>query len=325
MTGMTAFTLTAALTAPGTAWDELLAHPELFWGHGAPDVETGRDYATHSLGGVGGSGRIEDVAAGRVEFSWGGQGWPQPGRFVLFVGDQLVLEARALPDDRADAARAYWEHTLRAATGYLNQPNPATDAPVRAVLFDADGVLQWPRPGWLEEFTRIGGDTFVVDAFRAEVQCLSGGADLRPRLEELLAASGKAGEVDAILAIWHDIVVDDDALAVVERLRAAGLVTGLATNQQSYRGGHMRHVHGMDRHFDRVFYSYEVGHAKPSAEYFRHILDQLGLPAEQVAFVDDAPANVRGARLVGLRAALHRTSTGASGLAADLETLGVPI
>ena len=93
----------------------------------------------------------------------------------------------------------------------------------------------------------------------------------------------------------------------------------------SYRGGHMRHVYGIDRHFDHAFYSYEVGHAKPSPAFFGHIVAELGLPAEQVAFVDDAPANVRGARLAGLRAALHRVGDGASGLAADLAGLGVPI
>lgn len=165
----------------------------------------------------------------------------------------------------------------------------------------------------------------MVDAFRAEVACLDGGDDLRPRLETLLAASGGGGSVDEILQVWHDIVIDPEALAVVDRVRSSGLIVGLATNQQSYRGGHMRQVYGIDRHFDHAFYSYEVGHAKPSTEFFGRIVAELGLPAAQVAFVDDAPANVRGARRAGLRAALHRMSDGASGLAADLAGLGVPI
>lgn len=321
---MAAFTLTAPLTDPAAAWDELVAHPELLWGHGAPDLEPGHDYAAHSQVGTGGQGRIEAVQPGRVEFGWGGPGWEQPGRFLLFVGEDLRVDAHAVPENEADAARAHWERMVRGAAAYLNHPNPPLDGPVRAVLFDADGVLQWPRPGWLADFIRIGGENFVVDAFRAEVACLSGGGDLKPRLEELLAASGTGGSVEEILEVWHDIVMDAEALAVVDRVRASGLIAGLATNQQSYRGGHMRRVYGIDRHFDQVFYSYEVGHAKPSPEYFRHILAELGLPAGQVAFVDDAPANVRAAREVGLRAALHRVSDGASGLAADLAGLGVP-
>ncbi len=325
MAPMTAFTLTAPLTDPDTAWTELLAHPELLWGHGAPDLEPGRDYASHSQVGTGGQGRIGSVQPGRVEFTWGAAGWEQPGRFVVFVGGDLLVDARAIPEAAATAARQHWERMVAGAADYLNHPNPPLDAPVRAVLFDADGVLQWPRPGWLEEFTRIGGDGFVVDAFRAEIGCLTGHDDLKPRLEALLAASGTGGGVDEILAIWHDIVIDADAFAVVERVRTSGVTVGLATNQQSYRGAQMRDRYRLDRHFDHTFYSYEVGHAKPSPEYFRHILAELDLPADQVAFVDDAPANVRAARVVGLRAALHRTRDGASGLAADLVGLGVPI
>lgn len=323
MAAMTDFTLTASLTDPGTAWAELNAHPELIWSHGAPDLEPGRDYDANNALGIGGHGVIEAVEPGRVEFSWAGDGWEQPGRLVLFVGDDLVIEARAIPDDHADAARAYWQRAVATASDYLNQPSPSGTVP-RAVLFDADGVLQWPRPGWLAEFTRIGGPSFVADAFAAELDCLSGDADLRPRLEALLA-SGTGGSVDEILEIWHDIVIDPDAVAVVDRVRAAGLLAVLATNQQSYRGSQMRSRYEMDRHFDHVFYSYEVGMAKPSPEYFEHVLAALDLPAERVVFVDDSPGNVRAARAAGVPAALHRTSDGAAGLASELAALGVPI
>jgi putative hydrolase of the HAD superfamily len=196
---------------------------------------------------------------------------------------------------------------------------------VLAVLFDADGVLQVPRPGWLSDFVRLGGPNFVVDAFAAERECLAGGGDLRPLLQTVLDQGGTGTTVDEILTIWHDIVIDDEAIALVDRVRRAGLVTALATNQQSYRGTHMREVLDFDRHFDRTFYSYEVGYAKPSVDYFSHIVEALAVPAAQVAFVDDAPANVVGARAAGLRAALHRTSTGAAGLADQLRALGVPL
>ena len=318
---MTAFTLTAPLADPDAAWREVIAHPEVFWGHSAPDLVPGRDYDTVTQLGIRGSGRIETVEPGRVEFVWAVHDWPQPGRFVLFLGHDLVFEARGVPDDHVDAARAYFERAVRAAADYLNQPNPTGTRP-RAVLFDADGVLQWPREGWLADFTRIGGPTFVADAFEAELDCLTGDADLRPRLEALLAA-GTGGNVDEILEIWHDIVIDPDALAVVDRVRAAGLVTVLATNQQSYRGSRLRHHYELDRHFDHAFYSYEVGFAKPSPEYFAHILAALDLAPKQVVFVDDSPGNVRAARAAGVPSALHRPADGAAGLVSELAALGV--
>lgn len=318
---MTAFTLTAPLTDPDAAWLELVAHPEVFWGHSAPDLVPGREYDTVTQLGIRGNGRIETVDSGRVEFVWAVHDWPQPGRFVLFVGSDLVLVAHGVPDDHADAARSYWERAVHTASDYLNQPNPAGATP-QAVLFDADGVLQWPREDWLADFTRIGGPNFVADAFEAELDCLTGEADLRPRLEALLAA-GTGGSVDEILEVWHDIVIDPDALAVVDRVRAAGLLAVLATNQQSYRGSQLRHHYELDRHFDHAFYSYEVGHAKPSPEYFAHVLGVLNLSPQEVVFVDDTPSNVRAARAAGVPTALHRTSAGATGLVAELAALGV--
>ncbi len=322
---MTAFTLTEPLHAPEGAWDELTAHPELLFGHGAPDLRAGQPYNATSQRGSGGAGTIVQVQPGRVEFSWGGPHWPQPGRFVAFVDNDLVLDARAVPDSDAPAAHDHWRYILSGASAYLNSRNPTPTADVTAVLFDADGVLQVPRPGWLSDFVRLGGPNFVVDSFAAERECLAGGADLRPLLQQLLDDAGTGTTVDEILTVWHEIVIDDGALALVDRVRRAGLTTGLATNQQSYRGTHMREVLDFDRHFDRTFYSYEVGHAKPAQQYFAHIVQVLDVPAHQVAFVDDAPANVVGARAVGLRAALHRSDTGAEGLADDLRSLGVPV
>ena len=43
-----------------------------------------------------------------------------------------------------------------------------------SVLFDADGVLQSPTDGWLEEFERIGGPGFTRAAFELEGPTISG-------------------------------------------------------------------------------------------------------------------------------------------------------
>lgn len=325
MRQVTALTIARPLPDVTNAWDEVAAHPELLFGHYSPDLEPGHTFRVISHAGSGSEGRIESVADGTLAFSWGQPSWPQPGRFVLTVGDAFRVEATGVPDDALADARTHWNRVADSAVEYLTSSNPVTDEAPLAVLFDADGVLQVPREGWLDDFVRLGGRDFVVDAFTAEHECLAGGADLRPLLQALLDESGAGGTVDEVLDVWHDIVVDPDAVALVQRVRDAGLIVGLATNQQSYRGSHMRAALEFDRHFDRAYYSYEVGHAKPSAGYFRHIVADLGLPADRVAFIDDAPANVTGARTAGLRAALHRTAGGAAGLAADLRRLGVAV
>ncbi|MBK8460604.1 MAG: HAD-IA family hydrolase [Micropruina sp.] len=307
--------------APATIWGELADHPELLWGHNAPNLTVGTEYNAMTQYGTGGAGVIESADGQTVRFTWGEAAWEAPANFNLTVTDQgLTLTADGVPADLLELTEAHWARMLAAATDFLESENPELSTPVLAVLFDADGVLQMPRRNWLTAFERLGGPTFIAEAFAAELGCLTGKADLVPRLEALL--EGRDATVQEVLDTWHDIEVDPQALAVVGRLREAGFLCCLATNQQSYRGTYMREVLGLDQHFDRVFYSYEVGHAKPSTSYFQHIVDELGLPAGQLVFVDDHPANVIGAREVGLRAALHRYRNGGAGLAAKLAALG---
>lgn len=62
---------------------------------------------------------------------------------------------------------------------------------------------------------------------------------------------------------------------------------------------------GMNRFeplFDWVFYSHEMGLAKPSQEIYHKMLDELGTSANRVVFFDDLEANVRGAASVGIQA-----------------------
>ena len=57
-------------------------------------------------------------------------------------------------------------------------------------------------------------------------------------------------------------------------------------------------------HFDRIFSSCDMGHRKPEAEAFRHVLDRCGAQPSETLFLDDFPANVDGARACGLSAIL---------------------
>ncbi len=54
--------------------------------------------------------------------------------------------------------------------------------------------------------------------------------------------------------------------------------------------------------FDRVFYSHEMGMAKPSEEIYRQLVLELDTPAERILFFDDLIANVEGAQAVGIQA-----------------------
>ncbi len=202
--------------------------------------------------------------------------------------------------------------------------NPGGRA-VRAVLLDADGVVQHAGPEWSERLTALAGPTFIAEAFAAERACLRGTADFREALLGVLHRSGVEADVDALLAIWQDVVVDAEVLDLVAEIRRAGIGCYLATNQHVQRGEHMRSTLGYERHFDDCFYSYRLGLAKPDPAYFRAIVAELGIPAGSAVFIDDVEANVRAAREAGLASYRHDPAAGVEGLRSLVRAAGVDL
>jgi putative hydrolase of the HAD superfamily len=80
---------------------------------------------------------------------------------------------------------------------------------------------------------------------------------------------------------------------------------------------------GYAQRFDREFYSCEVGHPKPTREYFTAVLEAIVLPPSRVLFIDDHPANVAGARELGLQACLFDATSGADMLRCCLQSFGL--
>jgi len=86
----------------------------------------------------------------------------------------------------------------------------------------------------------------------------------------------------------------------------------------------MQETFGYEELFDRTFYSYELGLAKPDPAYFGAVVDALGVRPEEAVFVDDMRANVLGAREAGLRAVLFPATETHGHLRVKLRELGVP-
>ena len=183
-----------------------------------------------------------------------------------------------------------------------------TQRDVRHVLLDADGVMQRGTNlgGEIDALTEHLGDgttEFLTQTFPPDGPVLSGRAEVVPLLAEALLANGSEADAQRLFDdLWLAIEVSTESLAVARALRASGVGVHLATNQDLRRAAYMKAALGYDEIFDSCFYSCDVGFAKPSAEFFTHIVETLDFPAERVLFVDDSQANVDGARGAGLRA-----------------------
>ena len=204
----------------------------------------------------------------------------------------------------------------------LDPPIDAASTGIRAILWDADGVLQHSPGDWRAELDAAGGPGFAQAVFLAEMPALRGEEQLRAALQRVVQTWPQSTmDLDDIVGLWERAVVDDDALALVADVRAQGITCFLATNQQDHRRAWMRDELGLDEHFDEVFYSAELGAMKPDPAFFVAILERLGLPPEQVGFVDDSHANVATALALGIRGVVHDPASGSGVLRAEIAAL----
>ena len=193
------------------------------------------------------------------------------------------------------------------------------------MLFDADGVIQSTRAGWMEELTAWGGsraEEFLLAVAAADVSCLTG-ADFGAAMREVLRQFEIRAPLEDVIDRQFWIEVRQPMLAAVRTVRDLGLRCGLATNQQNLRGTYMRGSLGFEEIFDEQFYSFEIGFAKPEAGYFQTIMDRIDVAPDRVLFIDDHHGNVDGAREIGIHSELFPRDGGVAALTPILARYGV--
>jgi len=202
--------------------------------------------------------------------------------------------------------------------------------PVDVVVFDMDGVIRHWLPDSIQEFEQAHGleagtvssvafsQPLYDEAMRGRLTAEEWAAEIGRRLAE--GADGL--EPDAGCRMWLETrwQVDDDVVALVRSLRAAGQRTAVFSNATTKLEVDMEAMGVLDA-FDDVCNSSRLGVVKPDAEAFERVAAELQAPAERLLFIDDRSENVRGAIDAGWHAVEMRD---AAGIAAVLRRLGVP-
>jgi HAD superfamily hydrolase (TIGR01509 family) len=186
------------------------------------------------------------------------------------------------------------------------RPIVSVNMTISTILFDADGVVQYPPANRRAMFAELlGGRDDAVDGFvRAlsgvERACYQGQGDFRAGLPDLLGQWNCAGSADDLLRAWTAIQVDAEVARLIAAVRASGVLCCLATNQEPLRRRHMSETLDYGALFDRQFYSCDLGVAKPDPRYFDAILERLSRPPQEVLFIDDIEANTQAAASIGI-------------------------
>ena len=190
-------------------------------------------------------------------------------------------------------------------------------------FFDYSGMFRrfghgWgcPRPSWNRGCSR--------GAAELGKQFERGKLTPREFARQVMSLAGLEMSYEEFEAEFPDIFTLNEPVArLVAELKRQGytLLLGSNTNVLHAEFYRRRFRETVDR-FDHLVFSYEVGEMKPDVSFFAACLNAVGVPAGSCVFIDDALANVEGARAAGLQAIHYRDTPG---LIAELRAMGVEV
>jgi epoxide hydrolase-like predicted phosphatase len=123
------------------------------------------------------------------------------------------------------------------------------------------------------------------------------------RAELIEQAAARGIDMDPFTMLARLARPDNQRDAVVARaraIRAAGVRTALVTNNIAEFGDAWRGMVPVDELFETIVDSCHARVRKPNPAIFELALSVLGVRADQAAFLDDHPANVAAAELLGM-------------------------
>ena len=181
---------------------------------------------------------------------------------------------------------------------------------IKAVLFDADGVVVTPEKIFSQRMHEEYGvpKEDLEDFFHGEFQqCLVGKSDLRDLLRGKIEGWNWRGTIDELMDYWfsNESKTDERVLGIVKQLREKGVKCYLATNQEKYRTEYFRNQMKLGERFDGIFSSAYVGYKKEQPEFFKHVIESLDVKPEEIALWDDSKDHIESARDLGIQAYLY--------------------
>jgi putative hydrolase of the HAD superfamily len=182
---------------------------------------------------------------------------------------------------------------------------------IRAVLFDYGLVLSAPPDPatWERMRTLLGvdGGRFHAAYWRPRNEYDRGVLDGPGFWRAVAAELGRSLSDDELTALLDaDVLLwtqpNQPMIDWAAALQRAGVRTGVLSNiGDAMEAGVMRRCKWM-ADFNHHTFSHRLRMVKPEAAIYRHAIAGLGVPAENVLFIDDREENVEAARAAGLQA-----------------------
>lgn len=181
---------------------------------------------------------------------------------------------------------------------------------IKIVLFDTDGVVIKKDKVFSVRFSEKLNIPIerILPFFKKEFQfCLIGQFDLKEAILKYLPTWGYKGTMDDLLSFWFDgeSTINKEVIVAIQNLRKGGIKCFLHTNNEKYRTEYIWKKLNLEKHFDGIFSSSDLGCKKPNNIFWDTLYSKLKRPNKsEVLVLDDDKENVESAGNFGFNANL---------------------
>ncbi|MDT8306830.1 MAG: HAD family phosphatase, partial [Anaerolineae bacterium] len=198
---------------------------------------------------------------------------------------------------------------------------------IKAVIFDVGGVLirthDWRgRQRWERDLALQPGQAeWLVFHSQAGLRAQQGHITGTRLWQELAARLDLHDEQLAAFRhdFWAGDALDEELVAYIRSLRP-NYQTAIISNFNDSLRDSLERTYPIAGDFDLIVVSAEENVMKPDERIYHLTLERLGRQPGEAVFIDDSPANVAGARAIGMHAVHYQAGMDVS---AALAALGV--
>ena len=175
---------------------------------------------------------------------------------------------------------------------------------IKAIIFDMYGVVMKDPTGRLTPYMETAMPGLSTEELYTHWIAASNGSF---GSHEFFRRIGFDDPHRAEREYLDTIELDDGFIPEAERLRGMGMKLALLSNDISEWSLWLRQKYGLDRLFDAVAVSGDVGFTKPDARIFKLVSQRLDIAPEQCVYIDDRERFLTAAEALGMTAVLFNS------------------
>jgi len=182
--------------------------------------------------------------------------------------------------------------------------------PLRAVIFDLDGILADSEPWWNEIDSKLLAEYGVI--YRGEYHREVLGVSYRLAVEFYKKTFGLSASIEELMRRRGEIATEFFANRVglfpstkrtLERLRDMKVRLAIATSSVSASARPFLDRHGLTPFFDGIVTGDEIERGKPDPDIYLRAAKKLGIGADACLVIEDALSGITAGKAAGMRVA----------------------